>query len=61
MTTPRDELTDDGAEVRTCAICGHSEGEHRSVSDEPERGRFDLCLTCGERHPFTALVEVGER
>ena len=61
MTSEREELPEDGAEVRVCATCGHAEDEHRTMSDEPERGRPELCLTCGDRHHFTALVEVGER
>lgn len=61
MTSDSDDLRDDGAEVRVCATCGHSEGEHRVVTDEPERGRPELCVTCGSRHPFVALVDQGER
>ena len=61
MTREPEELDDVGAEVRVCAHCGHAEGEHRAISDEPERGRPELCLTCGDRHAFAPLVEVGER
>ncbi len=61
MTTERDEPADDGAEVRVCASCGHSEDEHRAITDEAERGRPELCVTCGDRHAFVARVEVGER
>ncbi|MCC6236069.1 MAG: hypothetical protein IT299_00690 [Dehalococcoidia bacterium] len=61
MTTDPDELREEGAEVRVCAACGHSEDEHRVVTDEAERGRPELCVTCGDRHAFVARVEPGER
>ena len=61
MTSDRDDQPDAGAEVRVCASCGHAEDEHRVMTDEADRGRPELCLTCGDRHPFVALVEVGER
>ncbi len=61
MTSDRDEQLDAGAEVRICAACGHPEDEHRVITDEAERGRPELCLTCGDRHRFAPLVEVGER
>lgn len=54
----RDEV---GAEVRVCATCGHTEDDHRAITDEPERGRPELCLICGDRHTFAPLVEIGER
>lgn len=61
MTSERDQASEDGAEVRVCATCGHAEEEHRTVTDEAERGRSEVCVTCGERHAFVAVVEVGER
>ncbi|MFN8639598.1 MAG: hypothetical protein U0360_09125 [Dehalococcoidia bacterium] len=61
MTSNFDEQVDDGGEVRRCATCGHAEDEHRVVTDEPERGRPEICVTCGDRHAFIAIVEVGER
>ena len=61
MTMEPDDLDEVGAEVRVCATCGHAEDEHRTVTDEAERGRSELCITCGDRHAFVALVEIGER
>ena len=61
MTMEPDDVDEVGAEVRVCAICRHAEDEHRSVTDEAERGRSELCITCGDRHAFVALVEIGER
>ena len=61
MTSDLDDLREEGAEVRVCATCRHTEDEHRVVTDEAERGRQELCVTCGDRHAFVALVEPGER
>ncbi|MSP22195.1 MAG: hypothetical protein EXR66_04155 [Dehalococcoidia bacterium] len=61
MTREPEDGEEGGSEVRTCASCGHSEAEHRATSDEAERGRVELCLTCGDRHTFAPLVEIGER
>lgn len=61
MTNDRDEELEVGGEVRVCATCGHAEEEHRALTDEAERGRPEICVTCGDRHPFIARVEVGER
>jgi hypothetical protein len=61
VTREPEEQDETGAEVRLCASCGHAEDDHRQVTDEPERGRPELCVTCGTRHAFTPVVEVGER
>jgi hypothetical protein len=61
MTMEPDDRDEVGAEVRVCATCGHAEDEHRVITDEPERGRPEICLTCGDRHAFVPWVEVAER
>ena len=60
MTIDPDDL-EVGAEVRVCATCGHAEDEHSVITDEAERGRPEVCLTCGDSHPFVPWVELAER
>jgi hypothetical protein len=61
MTLDPDDRDEVGAEVRICASCGHAEDEHSVITEEAERGRSEICLTCSDHHAFAPLVEIGER